>query len=64
MLPPRPGGVLALLDVLPTADVVVVAHTGLDEFGSFRELARSVPLTEPIRCIAWRIPFYRRPDGA
>ena len=56
VLPPRPGGFLALLDALPTADVVVVAHTGLDEFASFSELARAVPLAEPIRCIAWRIP--------
>jgi 1-acyl-sn-glycerol-3-phosphate acyltransferase len=57
VLPPRPAGVLALLDELPTADIVVVAHTGLDEFGSFSQLARSVPLAEPIRCTAWRIPF-------
>ena len=64
VLPPRPGGVLALLDVLPTADVVVIAHTGLDEYASFSELARSVPLTEPIRCIAWRIPSSEVPTDA
>jgi 1-acyl-sn-glycerol-3-phosphate acyltransferase len=57
VLPPRPGGVLALLDALPGVDVVVLAHTGLDQFASFRELARSVPLVAPIRCTAWRIPF-------
>ena len=57
VLPPRPGGVLALLDALPGVDVVVLAHTGLDQFASFRELARSVPLVGPIRCTAWRIPF-------
>jgi 1-acyl-sn-glycerol-3-phosphate acyltransferase len=56
VLPPRPAGVLALLDALPTADVVVLAHTGLDRYGSFSELARAVPLAEPVRCIAWRIP--------
>jgi hypothetical protein len=55
-LPPRPGGVLALVDALPSADVVVVAHTGLDAFASFRDLARAVPLAEPIRVTAWRIP--------
>ena len=63
VLPPRPGGVLALLDALPGADVVVLAHTGLDRFASFRELARSVPLVEPIRCIAWRIPCADIPAG-
>jgi 1-acyl-sn-glycerol-3-phosphate acyltransferase len=61
VLPPRPGGVLALLDELPTVDVVVVVHTGLDRYGSFRELARAVPLTEPIRCTAWRVPFAEIP---
>lgn len=55
-LPPRPGGVITLLDVMPSADVVVIAHAGLDRFPSFRELARAVPLTEPVRVAAWRIP--------
>jgi 1-acyl-sn-glycerol-3-phosphate acyltransferase len=55
VLPPRPGGVLALLDALPTTDVVVMAHTGLDRFASFAELARAVPLSDPIRVTAWRI---------
>src|SRR5689334_3985057 len=30
VLPPRPGGVLAALDAAPEADVVLVAHTGVD----------------------------------
>lgn len=55
VLPPRPGGVAALLDTVP-ADVVVMAHVGLDRYGSFAQLARSVPLHEPIRVAAWRIP--------
>lgn len=56
VLPPRPGGVLALLDALPGTDVVVITHTGLDRFGSFAELARAVPLRDPIRVTAWRVP--------
>ena len=56
VLPPRPGGVLALLDALPAADVVVLVHTGLDGYASFRDLVGAVPLPEPIRCTAWRIP--------
>ncbi len=55
VLPPRPGGVLALLDALPGTDVVVVVHTGLDRFASFSQLARAVPLRDPIRVTAWRI---------
>jgi len=55
VLPPRPGGVLALLDSIPHADVVVIAHAGLDQFGSFKELARAVPLKDAIQVTAWRI---------
>jgi hypothetical protein len=55
-LPPRPGGVLALLDAMPGTDVVVIAHAGLDRFASFSDLARAVPLRDPICVVAWRIP--------
>ncbi len=56
VLPVRPGGVNALLDAAPAADVVVIAHTGLDDYPDFRSLARRVPVTEPLLVGAWRIP--------
>ncbi len=64
VLPPRPGGVLALLDTIP-ADVVVIAHTGLDQYASFTELAKAVPLRNPIHVTAWRVPADQIPadDG-
>ena len=64
VLPPRPGGVLALLNTVP-ADVVVIAHTGLDHYASFTELAKAVPLREPISVTAWRVPADQIPadDG-
>ena len=49
VIPPRPGGVLALLEALPDADVVVIAHLGLDQYPTLRELARAVPLSQPVR---------------
>lgn len=55
VLPPRPGGTLALLGAMPGADVVVIAHAGLDRFASFAELARAVPLPDPIAATAWRV---------
>jgi 1-acyl-sn-glycerol-3-phosphate acyltransferase len=64
VLPPRPGGVLALLDALPGSDVVVVAHTGLDRFASFGELSSTVPLRDPVRVTAWRVPRAAIPGGA
>lgn len=62
VLPPRPGGVLALLDTIP-ADVVVIAHDGLDRYASFTELAKAVPLRDPIRVTAWRVPAAQIPVG-
>ena len=63
VLPPRPGGALALLDAMPGADVVVIAHAGLDRFASFAELAKAVPLADQIRVIAWRLPASEIPNG-
>ena len=62
VLPPRPGGVLTLIESIP-ADVVVIAHTGLDEYGSFTELANAVPLADPIHITAWRVPRDQIPSG-
>ena len=62
VLPPRPGGVLALLDRIP-ADIVVIAHSGLDQFASFTDLANAVPLRNPIRITAWRVPVDQIPTG-
>ena len=63
VLPPRPGGVLALLDAIPSADVVVIAHAGLDRFSSFAELAKAVPLRRSIDVTAWRVPAAEIPVG-
>ena len=64
VLPPRPAGTMALLDIVPAADVVIIAHTGLERFSTFAALARSVPLRDPIRVTAWRIPRAEIPtDG-
>ncbi len=52
-------------EVLDTiaADVVVIAHTGLDQYGSFSELATAVPLRTTIDITAWRIPANQIPKG-
>ena len=63
VIPPRPGGVLALLDAAPGTDVVVIAHRGLDPYPTFRELARAVPLRHPVRVTAWRVPAADIPTG-
>ncbi len=62
VLPPRTGGVLALLDA-SDVDVVVVAHRGLERFGTLRDLAAAVPVSSPIEVTAWRTPRAEIPDA-
>ena len=54
LLPPRPGGTLAMLRAAPQADVVVIAHVGLERFGSVRDIWRNTPLTSPVLAHTWR----------
>jgi Acyltransferase len=56
MLPPKRGGVMAAIGASPDADVVFVAHTVLEDVGSFKELWRRIPLDKPILSRYWRIP--------
>lgn len=55
LLPPRPGGLTTLLDVLPDADVVVLDHRGLDNRRTLAEILRSAPADRPIMVTARRI---------
>ncbi|MGH2703827.1 MAG: 1-acyl-sn-glycerol-3-phosphate acyltransferase [Actinomycetota bacterium] len=56
VLPPRSGGVMAAITSAPEADVVFVAHTALEDVGSFREVWGRIPLERPIYARYWRIP--------
>jgi 1-acyl-sn-glycerol-3-phosphate acyltransferase len=49
LLPPRPGGVRAALTAAPHADVVFVAHTGLDHMVSVRDIWRELPQDKVLR---------------
>jgi hypothetical protein len=64
VLPPRPGGLNALLDALPQADVVFIAHTGLDDYPRFADVARDVPLRHPVSVAAWRVAQSDIPTAA
>ncbi|WP_067451911.1 1-acyl-sn-glycerol-3-phosphate acyltransferase [Actinomadura macra] len=63
VLPPRAGGVLAALAAAPTADVVFVAHVGLDHMISPGEVWRRIPLAHPVRAHWWRIRSEDVPRG-
>jgi hypothetical protein len=62
VLPPRHRGPLAAIQAAPEADVVLVAHTVLEELGSFRQLHNRLPLARPIRARYWRVPAAEVPD--
>ena len=55
VLPPRHGGVMAAMAGAPDADVVLVAHSVLEDVGTFKELWSRIPLERPIVARYWRI---------
>ena len=56
VLAPRPGGFLAALDAAPDADVVLVAHTGLDHLLTVGDVWRELPMDKQIVMRWWREP--------
>jgi hypothetical protein len=56
VLAPRPGGVTAALEAAPEADVLLVAHTGMDHVLTVRDVWRSVPMDKQIIMRWWRVP--------
>ncbi|HVF79477.1 MAG TPA: 1-acyl-sn-glycerol-3-phosphate acyltransferase [Solirubrobacteraceae bacterium] len=55
LLAPRSGGVLAALEGCPTADVVLVAHTGLEDLSTVVDLWRGLPLDDDIDIRMWHV---------
>ncbi|HKY13391.1 MAG TPA: 1-acyl-sn-glycerol-3-phosphate acyltransferase, partial [Microthrixaceae bacterium] len=62
-MPPRAGGSLASLGGAPEADVVILAHTGLEGLAGLKDLIRSVPFRRPVEVECWRIPRAEIPTG-
>jgi 1-acyl-sn-glycerol-3-phosphate acyltransferase len=56
LLPPRPAGVAAALRAAPHADVVFVAHTGLEHLSTVRDLWRSLPMDKTLHLRWWFVP--------
>jgi 1-acyl-sn-glycerol-3-phosphate acyltransferase len=63
VLAPRPGGLLAALDAAPEADVVLVAHTGLDHLLTAGDLWRELPIDKVIIMRWWQVPNEEIPRG-
>ena len=56
VLPPRHNGVIAAIDSATDADIVLVAHSVLEDIGSFKDLWSRIPLEHPVHARYWRIP--------
>jgi 1-acyl-sn-glycerol-3-phosphate acyltransferase len=62
VLAPRPGGVLAALEAAPEADVLVVAHTGLDHLVTVSDLWRELPMDKQITMRWWEVSRAEIPE--
>ena len=63
VLAPRPGGFLAALDAAPDADVVLVAHTGLDHLMTVTDVWRELPMDKQIIMRWWQVSREDIPAG-
>lgn len=55
MLPPRPAGMLAMLEGAPDADVIVLGHVGVEPFGSIPQILENLgDKRQRLRLKAWR----------
>lgn len=60
VLPPRTGGVLTLLDTA-RADVVILAHRGLEGFARVRDIWAGAMVGRTVDVRLWRVPYDRIP---
>ncbi|MEV0383143.1 1-acyl-sn-glycerol-3-phosphate acyltransferase [Nonomuraea sp. NPDC050643] len=56
LLPPRPNGAIAAIESCPAADVIFVAHTGLDDLITPADIWRKLPYSAHITAKWWRVP--------
>ena len=64
LLPPRPGGTLTAIAACPEADVIFVAHSGLDDIVSFGDVWRDFPIDQVVKARWWRVPHDAVPRTA
>ncbi len=62
LMPPHPGGALALLEA-SSADVVLVAHHGFDGFARVKDIWAGGMVGRLVTVRLTRVPFSEIPDG-
>ncbi|MGV9773696.1 1-acyl-sn-glycerol-3-phosphate acyltransferase [Streptosporangium sp. NPDC003464] len=55
LLAPHPNGAITAIESCPQADVVFVAHTGLDDLVTLGDLWRRLPMRAEIKARWWRV---------
>lgn len=63
LLAPHPAGTLAAIDAAPHADVVLVAHSGLEQLSTVTDLWRGLPMDAAVRARLWTVPAEDVPAG-
>jgi 1-acyl-sn-glycerol-3-phosphate acyltransferase len=56
LMAPRPGGALAAIAAAPEADVIFVAHTGLEDVITVGDVWRALPMEQALKARWWRVP--------
>jgi 1-acyl-sn-glycerol-3-phosphate acyltransferase len=64
LLAPRTGGAFAAIGACPSADVIFVAHTGLDRLVSVRDVWHSLLDDMTVHARWWRVPAAEVPRAA
>ncbi|HEX9035199.1 MAG TPA: 1-acyl-sn-glycerol-3-phosphate acyltransferase [Streptosporangiaceae bacterium] len=64
LLAPRSGGAFAAITACPGADVIFVAHAGLDRLVSVGDIWRNLSVNQVIRAKWWRVPVDEVPRDA
>ena len=54
-LPPKPGGALSLMDAAPEADILFVAHRGLEGLAEISDLLRGEVVGKKVQIQIWRV---------
>ncbi len=62
LLPPRLGGVQAMLEANPGKDVVFLAHTGFEGSASLHDLMSGAWRGQVVRLRFWRVPYDEIPE--
>jgi 1-acyl-sn-glycerol-3-phosphate acyltransferase len=63
VMAPKPGGVLAALTIADDADVVFVAHTGVEQMVTVLDVWRDLPMDTAIEMRWWLVPAADVPKG-